>query len=821
MIVVRLSAPMAGWVSTLETVPDPVFAERMMGDGLAIDPLDEILRAPCDCEIIAVAPTGHSVTLRLANGAELLIHVGLETVKLDGAGFTALVENGASVREGDSLIRFDLDLIATRAESAITPIVVASEGYRVVPLAVDRAVSAGDPIMDVRGPETAADSAERPGGKSVSREAVVAMASGLHARPAARIAAALKPLAAEVRVSAHGREADARSPVALMALGLRHGDAVTIIATGSAAAKAAKAVAALIETAEAAVAKTAPAASPGQSEGPLFRGVRASPGLAVGEIFQFRPADAEVPEEGAGAAREEAALASALEGAAEELGGLKGQAGEIAAAHRALLADPELLRGARDWIARGKSAGFAWRAATRTHAEAIRATGNDLLIERIDDLLDVERQVIYGLLGEEAATAMPAMPRSAILVTDTLLPSQFLALDHGLIGGIVTAGGGATSHVAILAASAGIPMLIAAGRGVLGLAHGRKAILDADAGTLDGAPDAAALANAEDRVRAAHKLRRAEAEEAAALCVMADGTRIEIFVNLASAADAAHAVAMGAEGCGLLRTEFLFLDRDEPPSAQEQAGAYAEIAAALDGRPLIVRTLDVGADKPVPYLRLPAEDNPALGRRGVRLSRARPELLAAQLEAILAGVPAGQCRIMVPMVIDRDELRFVRTMLDEAAAKAGVSAPPLGVMIETPAAALLAASLAAEADFFSIGTNDLSQYGLAADRLNPDVASIVDALHPAILRLIAMAAEGAAGHGRMLGICGGIASDPKAAPILIGLGATELSGAAAAIPGLKARIRSLTMEGCRSLAARALAASTAAEVRALLEGEEE
>jgi phosphoenolpyruvate-protein kinase (PTS system EI component) len=232
-----------------------------------------------------------------------------------------------------------------------------------------------------------------------------------------------------------------------------------------------------------------------------------------------------------------------------------------------------------------------------------------------------------------------------------------------------------------------------------------------------------------------------------------------------------------------------------------------------------VRTLDIGGDKPVAYLPFPHEDNPALGARGIRFSLARPDLLAQQFRAILAGVPAAQCRIMLPMVIDAGELAAARAILDDARAALGIDTPvPLGVMVETPAAAMLAASLAREADFLSIGSNDLTQYALAADRGNPAVAAKVDALHPAVLHLIARAAEGARTHGRWLGVCGGIASDPLAAPILIGLGVTELSATPAAIPALKAAVRQLTLPDCKALAERALAAATAAEVRTLLEG---
>jgi phosphoenolpyruvate-protein kinase (PTS system EI component) len=329
------------------------------------------------------------------------------------------------------------------------------------------------------------------------------------------------------------------------------------------------------------------------------------------------------------------------------------------------------------------------------------------------------------------------------------------------------------------------------------------------------APGPAEIAATQVRL-AERRARRARAEAAAAAPArLADGTRIEVFANLGAVDEAAAAVALGAEGCGLLRTEFLFMDRDEAPSEDEQRAAYQAIADALGGRPLIIRTLDAGSDKPVAYLPLPAQDNPALGVRGVRVSLAWPDLLRAQLRAILRVRSAGQVQIMLPMVASLAEVRAVRAILADLAAQLGVATPPLGVMVETPAAAITADLLAAEADFISIGSNDLAQYTLAMDRTSPELAAQVDAMHPAVLRLIGEAAAGAARCGRPVAVCGGLASEPAAAAILVGLGVTELSAAPAAIPELKAALRELTLPGCRALAAQALALTSAAETRAL------
>ena len=297
---------------------------------------------------------------------------------------------------------------------------------------------------------------------------------------------------------------------------------------------------------------------------------------------------------------------------------------------------------------------------------------------------------------------------------------------------------------------------------------------------------------------------------------MADGTRIEIFANLASLADADAAVAAGAEGCGLLRTELLFLDRDDPPDEAEQLGLYAAIAERLEGRPLIIRTLDIGGDKPVRYLPMLAEENPALGLRGIRVGLHNPDLLVPQLRAILRVLPPEQCRILVPMVATLDELIEVRRRIELAAQALGRREPvQVGVMIETPAAAIAADLLVPAADFFAIGTNDLAQYTLAMDRGNPAVASQVDALHPAVLRMIDVTTRAAIAGGRPVGVCGGLASDLLAAPILIGLGVGELSAVPGIIPELKALVRSLTRAQCADLATEALRQSSAGAVRVL------
>ena len=812
--------PMKGWIAPLDEVPDAVFADRMLGDGVAIDPTGSTLHAPCDAQVVSVAKTSHAVTLRTDNGAEILIHIGLETVALNGEGFTAHVRAGQTVKAGDLLITFDLDLLAQKAKSLITPVLITNMDAFAIPWRdQDREAEVGERLMDVAPVQANVPSADS-SGETLQRTVILGLPHGLHARPAGRTAALAKTFSAEVSLRVGDRRANAKSPVALMTLGAAHRDEVVLSASGADGEAALEALATFLASDGGEVAEAPPAPPVAQSvaDGAL-KGVPAAPGYAIGRTVQFRRPDIRVVEIGGGPEHERAALASAIRSVNASLVQSRdegGVSGDILTAHLELLHDPELHAGAEASVSAGKSAAYAWAHTLDQQADVLRRLDDPRLKERAGDLIDLKRQVLLALGGE--AEAAMAVPPDAILLADDLLPSELMALS-GRILGLCTAGGGPTSHVAIIAAALNIPAIVAAGAGVLAIKDGSVAILDAGAATLKVDPNADELAAAQTAAARRTASRAAAMREAAALCHMADGTRIEVFANLAGVAEAAPAVTNGAEGCGLLRSEFLFMDRAAPPDEDEQHKAYQGTADALGGRPLIVRTLDIGGDKPVAYLPMPREDNPALGLRGVRTSLWRPDLLRAQLRAILRVSPTGVCKIMVPMVASVDELVAVRAMLDEERRALGVTAyVDLGVMIETPAAAVTAAALAGEADFFSIGTNDLTQYALAMDRTNAAVAAQVDALHPAVLRLIALTCEGAQASNCPVGVCGGLASEVLAAPLLIGLGVTELSATPSVIPDLKAAIRPLRLDACRALSVEALKQTSAAGVRALLAG---
>ena len=453
----------------------------------------------------------------------------------------------------------------------------------------------------------------------------------------------------------------------------------------------------------------------------------------------------------------------------------------------------------------------------RPWPHSTRTLEDEYLRARAEDVLDVGCQVVLNLLGQ--GRPVPVLESPGILIAADLTPADTARLDTTLVRAICTAFGGPTSHSAILARTYGIPAIVGMGEGILELPEGCPLVVDAVRGWVIPEPSADVLAR---YAREAETLKAAADEamaESAGPAVSVDGRRIEIGANIGSAAEARAAVAAGAEGVGLLRTEFLYLDRTTAPDEEEQFAAYCEIAEAMEGRPIIVRTLDIGGDKPLPYIDQGQEANPFLGWRAIRLCLAQPGFFKVQLRAILRAAALHPIKVMFPMVATVEEIRAAKALLLEArgeVAARGLALPErleTGIMVEIPAAAIRAEQLALEVDFFSIGTNDLTQYTMAAERGNARVAALTDAFHPAVLELIRQVVEAAHAHGKWAGICGELGGEPLAVPILLGLGLDELSMSAPAIPKAKASIRRLDFSASRRLAEQVLRLETPAQIR--------
>ena len=661
-------------------------------------------------------------------------------------------------------------------------------------------------------------------------------AIGLHARPAARFVETVRGFDAEVFVAKapDGQPVRATSITNVIALGARFGDALLVSASGPQASEAIAALQALsddgfgdgVAPGPVPPSSVLPAPAPANTISPVgppppgsvLTGVPASAGVATDEAHHlrgtFEPPPDRVPD-----ARENERLGEAIVTARAAIErdreAVAARAGKSEAAifdaHLVLLDDEALFEPARRAIEGGATAERAWYDAAQEVAARYRALDEPLLQERAADVLDVGRRVVGALTGETDHGAP-----EGIVIAGELTPADAAALDPARVTGIATAHGTATAHAAILARALGLPAVVGLGEAVLGVADGTTVLLDGEAGTLLLDPPPDVLRDASERREREARRRAVARERAHEPGLTRDGARIEVFANIGSVKEAARAVELGAEGVGLLRTEFLFLDRAQLPDEEEQAETLRAIARALDGRPLVVRTLDAGADKPLPALPMPPEANPFLGVRGLRLALQRQDVLAAQFRAILRVAAEHPVKVMLPMVATLDEIRAARAVLDQARADTGIDAAmQFGIMVEIPAAALTAARLAEHVDFFSLGTNDLTQYTMAAERGDERLASLLSGPQPAVLRLVQETVAGAAAHGRWVGVCGELAGDPPTAVLLAGLGVTELSMAPALVADVKEALRGIDLAQARDAARQALTVDGASAARAV------
>ncbi len=540
------------------------------------------------------------------------------------------------------------------------------------------------------------------------------------------------------------------------------------------------------------------AAAESRAAGPArpvtLTGRPAAPGFAEGPVVTLAARTATRRRAGT-PAEERAALAAALATARDDLAALaaasEGDAADILEFQIALIEDDALSGPALEAIGAGAPAERAWAEAIGVLVADYEATEDDYFRARAADLRDLSERVAAALSGEGASAA--ALPKGAVILADDLAPSRFLAADW-TGRGIALSAGSATSHVAMLARARGVPMVT--GLGPVAATAGTQALLDGEAGTLTLAPDPATTAAFAARRTAAATAAAGAAAAATTAAVTADGTAVAVLVNVADPAELDRLDPAICDGIGLVRTELLFHDRHGLPDEAEQTAVYRRILEWADGRPVTIRTLDAGGDKPIPGYTLDGEKNPFLGLRGVRLSLARPEVFAVQLRALLAAAPAGDLRVMIPMVSVPAEMAKVRVLVAAAAADLAARGvphrlPPIGMMVEVPAAAL--ALDAFDTDFVSIGSNDLTQYTLAAGRDEPSVAALADTAEPAVLRLIAMTVAAADARGVPVSLCGDAGGDPRLVPALLAAGLRSLSMAPAAVGRVKQAIAALSL----------------------------
>ncbi|MBP7308986.1 MAG: phosphoenolpyruvate--protein phosphotransferase, partial [Polaromonas sp.] len=717
----RVRSPMDGWVLPLTDIPDPVFSQGMAGDGLAINPTGSQVCSPVDGVVICNSKIAHALTVRTESGIDLLMHVGIDTVLLKGKGFKILVADGDAVKTGQVLIEFDLELIACQAASAITPILVTTGNARIISRLENQAVNIGDVLFELES-TVAIDSVEQAVGKTLTHNICIAFEQGLHARPAAQMAAILRPFQASVHIHLDAKKANARSMVAVMALGIKHLDKVSVEICGPDSEHVLHALLSFFNA--------EPSAHQEQQHVPtvmqdipangLIPAVIASRGLVIGQAFHLTRTVQDVIQQGKGVLIERQKLHGALQkvsnyiqeqmshGAADQHG--------ILQAHAELIQDPELLQHSEQYLVQGNSAAFAWQQAIALVILAFNATDNDYMRARVADLRDIEQQVFKVLAGVELSDKL-LIPANSILLVDELLPSQLLSLDYQHIAGICSVGGGPSAHAAIIAASLGIPFLVAAGPSITQINNGAVLILDAEIGQLYCNASSDTCKHVEQKIIQGKLQKSKDLSVANLPAHTRDGIQVNVYANLGAAHEVELALQQGAEGCGLLRTEFLFLDRQTAPTEQEQLQEYSSIITLLPGKVLTIRTMDIGGDKPIPYLLLPKEENPAMGLRGIRTSLWRDYLFNDQLRAILRLPQPNLVRILLPMINDVQDVQLARQYIAQCAEDLGQTVmPQIGAMIETPASAMLSDQLLEAVDFLSIGSNDLSQYVLAIDR---------------------------------------------------------------------------------------------------------
>jgi len=556
-----------------------------------------------------------------------------------------------------------------------------------------------------------------------------------------------------------------------------------------------------------------------------LRGIPAARGLARGLAQKWKDATFLIPSfTPVDLVAEKARLAAALQEASRQLYTLYEQVSQrvgdeeaaLLEAQAMFLADIVLVSKAESDIDLGINAERAWHQACDYFAIQLESLQDDTLRLRGADVRDVGRRVVEILLGAQTEVLLESQ---AIILARDLAPSQTATLEPSKVLAFCTVEGGPTSHTAILAKALGIPAIVGIGNELFEIPDGTLLLVDGTTGVITPDPSLELLADFDQRIQAERNQREYEARLASQLAVTVDGHRVEVVANVGSVEDARKALKYGAEGIGLLRTEFLFLNRNQLPDEQVQFAVYRTVFGLMESRPVVIRTLDVGGDKEVPYYDFGAENNPFLGYRAIRISLEHPEEFKTQLSALLRAGFGYDLRIMFPMVATLDEVLRAKSLLREVQAELqsqnaeSTDNAQIGIMVEIPSVALLAEQFAREVDFFSIGTNDLTQYTFAAERGNKRVAYLNDSCHPAILRQIARVVQAGHASGKWIGVCGELAGDVDAIPLLLGLGVDELSMSPSLIPHAKQIVRKWSIVAAQALAQKALDLESAEAVR--------
>jgi multiphosphoryl transfer protein len=846
----KIFAPINGEIINIESVVDPVFAEKMLGDGIAIRPdrLLQIVYSPCDGVVETLhGASNHAIAIKNHVGDEILIHIGIDTVKLKGKGFKPFVEVGNNIKKGDKLIEVDFPYIMDNATSADVIMVVTNmQDNTVITKTTKKFIKTTDEIFIISDKKEEINNEESINNSQSNNIATsglltVINETGIHARPASMIFQIASKYQSKVELKKDEKIINAKSIIAILGLAVKFNDAIEVVAVGEDSNQAVEEIKKAILSGlgegnnkhdtsnikikshenEQQIRETNHIIKDFSKEVSL-KGIIAAPGLVIGKAFTLKEEEINIIENSQDKNIEIKILENCLlltkNKIEEDISLAREQKQrtkvEIFTTHLDILQDPNLINVAKQYIEKGKTAAFAWKRSIDESIQILRKTENQILMERVADLKDIEKRLLKSILNIPDTNII--FPEDSILIAKELIPSDLAKLDSN-IKGVILEFGSSTSHVALMLRNMGTPSLVALGESLSYITNGTNIILDANEKNIIVNPEQNKLKDIREKKIQIEKIKAENIMHSKEDAITIDGKQIIVKGNVSNGFEAGKALQLGGEGIGLLRTEFLFFNSKNEPSEQEQLDLYQNALDAMQGGSVTLRTLDVGGDKPLEYVKIGYEENPILGLRGVRNYFNNESIFLNQLRAILKVKPLMLVKIMIPMIAELEEIIRVKEVIEREKKSLGITEKlDFGIMIEVPSAALLAEQIAPYVDFFSIGTNDLTQYTLAMDRGNSNLTSRLNNLHPSILKLIKITVDGANKYNKPTAICGAMASEIKSIPILIGLGIKELSTSMRSIPDVKALIRTLDYEKCKKIADLALNQATAKDVEQLI-----
>lgn len=841
-------SPTTGNVLPIEEAPDSVFAEKMLGDGIIVVPAEKkgVLCSPISGIIKTINPNLHAITIEhYETGIEILIHIGIDTVGLKGKGFKVKrIKEGSVVKAGQPLMTVNYDFIRSRQLSDYIMIIIINRPKAIVQKESGEHVKVEEALFSIDESSIKTEEVVNNNSDSlvISEWVTVKNPTGLHARPTARLVNLGQQVSGSVIIEhENGKTADGKSSTSVMNLNINRGDKIRIKTPNQTDYKP------MIDAINAGLGEDVSnfedqkKSTPNQTEEILFTKQNfdtstqiihsteeskialhiASPGLAIGKAFILKHQDLGLEPEAIGSVDEEIrflqeALKKSEINIKAEIAEADQEGQEILEAHLAFLTDPSFVDETKALISTGKNAAWSWHNITEKNAATLAASDNAYLAARAADIKDVARRVLTLILGEDEQVVYP---ENTIVLTEEFYPSDIGRMTNAVIG-TATILGTPTGHAAIMMRNRGIPSLYGAPNSLTSISNGTTIIIDAQEGLLVTNPSVETLNRYQEEADKNRRLREQNLADAHKPAVTTDGHSIEISGNISDVSEANIAVERGANGFGLVRSEFLFHDRAKAPTEEEQIDIYQPIIdLTKEHHHAVVRLLDAGGDKPISYVRSSPEENPLLGVRGVRLFVDNEDLLRVQLRALLKCQPYDKLHIMIPMISIMKEVEMVRLVMHDEAQKLGInlnSLPKLGIMAETPAVCAMSEQFARYVDFFSVGSNDLTQYTMAMDRTHSRLAAEASAANPAVLQQIRLLCEGAKKHNKHVAVCGGAASDPITALIFVGLGVDELACSGVSIPQIKALIRRYSLKQLQEVAQQALTCVSEEEVKKLV-----